>query len=561
MTLPPSILHARELVAELIAQGVRHVVLSPGSRSAPLAYAAYCADRAGLLTVHVKIDERGAGFLALGLAKGGQGPAAVITTSGTAVANLHPAVLEAHHAQVPLLVLSADRPHELRGTGANQTTDQVDLFGPAARLSIDLPAPDVHTDTALTRAATARAVAAARGTASHHRGPVQINCGLREPLAPTAAELAELAGYFGALDGPVTAATLELPPFDFDTAAIEAIGTTVVIAGDGAGLEAAHCATRNGWPLIAEPSARVVGLAHGPLVLAHARPLTEQVTQVLVFGRPTLTRQVQRLMATADQLVIVADSAAPYVDPGRRATRVLPAVPQPWLTAPDRPRSNPWLQDWQQASDAAGTLIDAQVREFPDATAQRVALAVTDSLAALPTLFVGASSPIRDLDLYGRRPAGEGVLANRGLAGIDGTVSTALGIALGLGEPMRALMGDLTFLHDIGGLLREPGALGVDLDIIVLNDHGGAIFDGLEHGQTGDRVLFERVFTTPQHARLERLCAGYGVAHLACAPADLAGVLAETPVGLRVIEVPLDPRDRPVAARRLAGELTRVLGG
>lgn len=572
MSLPPSLLHARELVAELIAQGVRHVVLSPGSRSAPLAYAAYCAAQAGLLEVHVKIDERSGAFLALGIAKGAAGPVAIITTSGTAVANLHPAFLEAHHGQVPLVILSADRPHELRGTGANQTTDQVGIFGTAARLSIDLPAPTQGDDPAHTRAVAARAVATARGTTTNHPGPVQLNCGFREPLAPSAQELVELADYFAALaanasvgvtnDGGETPGIGQMPAA-FDTTELESVATTVVIAGDGAGPEAAFCAQRNGWPLIAEPSAQVKGLIHGSLILKHADDLLEQVTQVLVFGRPTLTRQVQQLMAKpAVNLVIVADSAAPYVDPGRRAALVLTAVPNRWQAPPSQSSETvtPWLEQWQGASNTIAKIIDAHVSGHADTTAQQIALAVSGSCRHSTAVFLGASSPIRDLDLYGRLPQGATVLANRGLAGIDGTVSTALGLALGLGLPVRAIMGDLTFLHDIGGLLREPDAPQVDLDIVVLNDHGGAIFDGLEHGQAGDRGLFNRMFTTPQYANLSQLCAGYGIAHDTVLPAELAAALSEAPNGLRVIEVPLDPADRPSAAARLAVEIGQDFG-
>lgn len=570
MSLPPSLLHARELVAELIVQGVRHVVLSPGSRSAPLAYAAYCAAEAGLLEVHVKIDERSGAFLALGIAKAGPGPAAIITTSGTAVANLHPAFLEAHHGQVPLVVLSADRPHELRGTGANQTTDQVGIFGTAARVSIDLAAPTQDTDPALTRAATAQAVVTARGTTTNHPGPVQLNCGFREPLAPSAQELIDLGGFFTAISptAPIDATRDRGKKLGiFDVTKLESVATTVVIAGDGAGPEAALCAQTNGWPLIAEPSAQVRGLAHGSLILKHAGYLVEQVTQVLVFGRPTLTRQVQQLIARpAVNLVIVGDSAAPYVDPGRRASLVLPIIATPWGVQSERDQDavtpwldTPWLEQWQSRSDTIAKIIDAHVSQHADTTTQQVALAVSRSSPHTPVLFLGASSPIRDLDLYGRLPQGVTVLANRGLAGIDGIVSTALGIALGLGQPVRAIMGDLTFLHDVGGLLREPGAPKVDLDIVVLNDHGGAIFDGLEHGEVGNRDLFNRVFTTPQHANLSQLCAGYGITHESVLPVELTAALSHVPNGLRVIEVPLDPADRLCAAARLTTEIAEAL--
>lgn len=570
MTLPPSLRSAQLILQELIAQGVRHVVISPGSRSAPLAYAAYCAQQAGKLEVHVKIDERSAGFFALGLGKASGVPAAVVTTSGTAVANLHPAVLEAHHASVPMIVLSADRPHELHGTGANQTTEQRGMFGSAVRLAVDLPAPSDKTADASVLAVVARAIAATLGMGTGYRGPVQMNCGFADPLAPTADQLALLRKAFDELRPEPHTQLLRFGAhqdrFTGASAApriasIEAEPYTVVIAGDSAPQAASQLARSQGWPLIAEPSSSVVsqGVPHGPLVLEHAADLVAQTRQVIVFGRPTLTRQVQRLMAHPDtKLVVVTDSGAPFVDPSRTADAVLFGIPDRWYEARSAVGEPHWADAWGTASAKITRALGELTGVAPTFAAHEIAQHVADSVLNTSLLLVGSSSVIRDLDLYATWPAPAQIYANRGLAGIDGTVSTALGIAASVGKPMRAIMGDLTFLHDIGGLLNAIADPGADLDIIVINDQGGAIFAGLEHWRAGDPALFDQMFTTPHAADLGKLCAGYGVDHVKVAPQELGTALQHAPHGIKVIEVMLEAENRKRAQERLKQALART---
>lgn len=580
LDLPPSLLAARSILMELIAQGVRHVVIAPGSRSAPLAYAAYCAQQAGRLNVHVKIDERSAGFFALGLAKAAGVPAAVITTSGTAVANLHPAVLEAHHSGVPMIVLSADRPHELRGTGANQTTDQMALFGSNVRLAIDLPAPVASTSQSSVRSAVVRAVAAAIGAGTNHRGPAQINCGFADPLAPTADQLETLKTSFRDVASPAhtrlkrldlgvlgVEAPSHLVTIDPMIDSIEADQHAVVIAGDGAPVAASLLARRQGWPLLAEPSSQQVdrGIAHGPLVLDHAPELEAQVSQVLVFGRPTLTRQLQRLMASPTvKLIIVEETGAPFVDPSRTADTVIYGIPPQWSgTEPQvtalQPANSTWLGRWNEASDKVAAVLNHLRGSDPTFSAQVIAQQVANVVVDSAGLVVGSSSVIRDLDLYAQWPGPVPVYANRGLAGIDGTISTALGIATELQGSVRVIMGDLTFLHDIGGLLCGPTDAEVNLDIIVINDCGGAIFAGLEHGRAGDDALFTQMFTTPHTANLGQLCAGYNVGFEAVAPQNLRATLEKKAQGIRVVEVSLDSTDRKTARDRLDLALKQAL--
>lgn len=578
--LPPSLLAARSLLAELIAQGVRHVVISPGSRSAPLAYAAYCAQEAAGLNVHIKVDERSAGFFALGLAKASGVPAAVVTTSGTAVANLHPAVLEAHHSGVPMIVLSADRPHELRGTGANQTTDQMGIFGTSVRLAIDLHAPVVTTSQEGIRSVVVRAVAAATGMGNNHCGPVQINCGFADPLAPTAVQLKTLKESFRNLESVAHTRLMQFHPGALGVGAasnqtktdpvidaIDAEPHTVVIAGDGAPVEAGVLAQQRGWPLLAEPSSNQVelGIAHGPLVLDQVPALVNRVTQVIVFGRPTLTRQVQRLMASPTvKLVIVEETGAPFIDPSRTADMVIYGLPQQWRSPePETEKLQSadarWLEAWTEASEKITVVLNRLRRTDPTFSAQLIAQQVADASVENVRLVVGSSSVIRDLDLYANWPGPVPIHANRGLAGIDGTISTALGIATESQKPVRVIMGDLTFLHDIGGLLRGPKEAAVDLDIIVFNDGGGAIFAGLEHGRAGDEELFTQMFTTPHSANLGQLCAGYNVAFESVAPQNLHVALKNRPRGIAVFEVLVDSSDRKTARQRLDSALKQAL--
>ena len=536
----PSTALARVLVDELVRGGVREAVLSPGSRSAPLAFALHRADVAGRLRLHVRIDERSAGFLALGLAKASGRAVPVVTTSGTATANLHPAVLEASHADVPLLLLTADRPPELRGTGANQTIDQVHLYGYAVRMFADVGAPERRAgQNAYWRALTCRALAAATGDAGTASGPVQLNLGLREPLVPEADE-----AWVEALDGregggPWTeriVAVLARPVDDLP-------GRSVVVLGDGPSgpaEQALRLAEARGWPVVAEPSS---GAASSPalvpaaeLVLADPGFLDAHLPdRVLVVGRPTLSRVLGRLVSAAPADVVGA--AGRWSDPARQAGRVLPGVPLPGSGPVDDDWLPAWLAAGSQASDAL-TRVLAATPGLAEPVVAREVLA-----AAGGVLFVGSSKPVRDLFLAGPR-GGVRVLANRGAAGIDGTVSTALGAALADqaagGGQAYALLGDLTFLHDSNGLVIGPQEPRPDLTIVVTNNDGGAIFGTLEQGAPGFEGAFERVFGTPHGVDLAALCAATGTPYtLAVTTAELRDALGPRS-GVRVVEVRSD---------------------
>jgi 2-succinyl-5-enolpyruvyl-6-hydroxy-3-cyclohexene-1-carboxylate synthase len=512
----PSVTQARVIVDELVRCGVTDAVLCPGSRNAPLSFALQAADAAGLLRLHVRIDERTAGFLALGLAVRSGRLVPVSTTSGTAVANLHPAVLEAAHAGVPLLVLGADRPAELVGTGASQTIVQPGIFGPAVRASL-AAAPGASP--AMLRSIVDRAVAAAFAGA---RGPVQLNVPFAEPLVPGPGDPLPPGRAGGAPWTAVPGGVRASAPLPLDPSA-----PTVVVAGHGGP------PARTDAPVVAEPTAASWpgAVRTGPWLLARPdlRP-----AQVVVVGRPTLHRPVQRLLE--DPLVEVY-----AVDDGRTdpqawtdvvgAVRAVGSLPE---LAPDAD----WLHRWKVADAAAGAALDRGL----DAPAAPAGLVLARALLpALPDgaqLVLGSSNPVRDVSLAAVPRPGLRVLSNRGVAGIDGTVSTAIGAALAHPGPSYALMGDLTLLHDTTGLMTGPDEPVPDLTLVVLNDRGGGIFHLLEQGAPEHAGAFERVFGTPHRVDLGALAAATGVPHrrvdgVAAAVAELTRPAR----GLRLLEL------------------------
>lgn len=537
---------ARILIDELIRCGVREAVLSPGSRNAPLAYALRDADEAGRLRLHVRIDERTGAFLALGLAKASGRPVPVVCTSGTAVANLHPAMLEAAHSDVPLIALTADRPLELLGSGANQTTDQARLFGAAARWSATLAdgmaAPAI-------RSAVDRAVAWALGSLSGDPGPAHLNLALREPLVPTPADAPAGTGARG--DGPWTALPAARAAAA-EAAPIELTERTVVIAGDGpaqVGAHAARFAAQHGLPVIAEPSSGAWGgaVAHGPLLLATAWLQRNRPDQAVVVGRPTLSRPVRQLLGAADIRTVGVAHSPRWVDASLALSAVYPVASLDAAPLGVAPPAQ-WLDRWQQAGASAARVLAEQERGRPageSALSPDVARAVCAALPPGALLALGSSSAVRDVELYAQPRPDVLVLAGRGLAGIDGTISTAIGAALALPDrPACALMGDLTFLHDANALVIGPQEPRPDLTVVLVNDDGGAIFATLEQGAPELADSFERVFGTAHGTDFESLCRASGTGYrLAAGPGGLGAALSDAARpggGLQVIEVRID---------------------
>ncbi len=562
--MTPSSALATVLVDELVRNGVREVVLCPGSRSAPLAYAVLAAERAGRLRLHVRVDERSAGFLALGLARGSGAPAVVVTTSGTAVANLHPAVLEAHHGGTPLVVVSADRPHELRGTGANQTTEQPGIFGASTRHAVDVPAPVVRPGLGpFWRSTVCRAIAAATGAVGGLPGPVHLNVCLREPLAP---ELETAPGGGSGTEGRDTGdgwpdalqGRADGEPWvdvggngtgPTEPPALTEVARTLVVVGvtgdPALGERAVAWATERGHPVVAEPfgsaAVRAEAVPHGPLLLTATDWLDAHVPdRVVVVGRPTLSRAVGALLRRPGLRVEVVSEGGQWPDPSHVASAVHPphALRLGGPTTPDDDHG--WSEAWRTAARQIADAVAAQ--PFPWPSGLGVASAVVDGLSGDAVLVLGSSNPVRDVDLAVAGPIADEVLANRGLAGIDGVVSTAVGIALTrTTAPTYALLGDLTFLHDTNGLLVGPDEPTPDLTLVVVNDDGGGIFTTLEHGSPERAGDFERVFGTPTGTDLAALCRAHGIRHDRVSTArDLTAAVTEPPHGIRVVEVVVD---------------------
>ena len=526
-----AIASARELVRVLCSGGVYDVVLCPGSRSAPLAYALADAEAAGLMRLHVRIDERAAGFTALGFALGAQRPVGVVTTSGTAVGELLPAVMEANHAAVPLVVLSADRPAELRGTGANQTTHQPGIFGVHVRFAVDIPAGTCPADSARHALSSARGYGTitdetnnhlAKNAAPHPPGPVHLNIAFRDPLVPASRPAIESVAKAGAEYEADRAtrrdAELVRPagtPASAGSPAHQGSGShTVVVAGHDATALAAVFAAHLDLPLFAEPSSNA---RFGSSAIAPYRLLLDllgrQITKVVVFGRPTLSRPVAALLSRADvEHVLYVPKPVAWFEPGRRRERIISTLAE-LLDFAGRGATR-WLPAWRHAGALAEAAIQDLLASEPGLTGLAVADMVWEHTDG--NLVVGSSNPIRDLDLIAAtdwHPLE--VYANRGLAGIDGTLATATGIALASGVPTRLLVGDLTFLHDVGGMFLGSGEPEPDLQVVVLNDGGGGIFGLLEHGAQETLARYpdavERLFGTPHAVDLSALAAAYGV--------------------------------------------------
>lgn len=525
------------LLDELVRLGLEHVVVCPGSRSQALALTAAALDRAERVHLHVRIDERVAGFLALGLARETRTPVAVIVTSGTAVANLLPAVMEAHHAGVPLLLLTADRPAELRGVGANQATHQPDIFREFTRLAVDAPVPtepDEDGTAVAPRQLARNAWDAATGDVP---GPVHLNLPLREPLAGDLPSFVADAAGVATAAAQATAVSGAHAPDMARTSWPSA--HTIVIAGADAGALAVETAERLRLPLVAEI---VSNARFGTTLVPNYREalrsdrLGGAVERAIVLGHPTLTREVSRLLTRRDVAVFAVRSGAELINLNGATTELTVAE----LDGIDVPLDEQWLASWLT------TTPDATPDGPPTSTITREELvrAVWEATESIDRLMFGSSRLVRTADTV-LAPRDIRVHANRGLAGIDGTIATATGIALAARNTdarsvTRVLLGDLTFLHDVGALLLPPDEVEPRIQVIVGNDGGGTIFDGLEVADVASDADFRRVQYTPHDARIDHLALAYGWEYTrASSAASLAKVLA-TPVGGRqIIEVRL----------------------
>jgi 2-succinyl-5-enolpyruvyl-6-hydroxy-3-cyclohexene-1-carboxylate synthase len=542
----PSTAFGAVFTDELARCGLREVVVAPGSRSTPLAMAFHELERAGRVRLHVRIDERSASFTALGLAKASRRPVAVLCTSGTAAANFHPAVIEADESGVPLLVLTADRPPELRATGASQTIDQVKLYGAAVRWYAEPGVPEKLPGMAgYWRSLACQAWAHAAGAAGTLPGPVHLNLPFRDPLVPDAPTESAAPEWPDALDGRPGGEPWTRVAAPAVTAAAELPWTErgLLVCGDGdydaaALAELADLAERAGWPVLAEPSS---GARCGPnaltgyqYLIASREFMAEHRPEVIVSaGRPGLSRPQSALVGLARS----GGTLVRHVVLTEVAARIR-------LTGAPGGAAGGWLAAWRRADAAAMRAADAVLDREDALTEPAVA---RELLAALPEnalLWAGNSLSVRDIDLVMAPRADVRAMASRGASGIDGTASTAAGAALAHsaahpGARAFALIGDLAFLHDAAGLAIGPGEPRPDLCLVVVNNDGGGIFEALEQAAQPDRDAFERVFGTPHGASVELLAAAFGLPYaLVEHPGELAKAVSGA--GLRVVEARTD---------------------
>jgi len=463
LVVNPSTLLARVIVRQIIEAGVTDVVISPGSRNAPLSLAFYQASTKGLIKLHVRIDERTAAFFALGIAKASGRPVPIVCTSGTAVANYHPAVLEASHTNIPLLVLTADRPAALRKTGANQTTEQARIFGKAVRYFADVSGSVYPMELPFN---------------SLQSGPVHLNIQFEEPVVGDKSD-----NWLNDLTITAPKVFDRKTPGTFYTKSKRGV---LVIGHDRGGLSAESVqkfSEELGWPVIAEdPLTFKSAISHASVFLTSKTIADDLVPDtVVVIGRTTLSRSINAFIKTARKEIVI-DPRMATVDSDRMADQKFTQLP----VVEVQPADAEYAEKWKKYSLRAMKMV-ADISTWSE---QLIAREVAANIPTGTSLFISSSRPIRDLEGFAVARDGVETFANRGLAGIDGNISTALGIASQRKQTI-AVLGDLGFLHDLTGLIHKED---INLKIFVINNDGGGIFSTLsQRGVDG----FEEVFGTP----------------------------------------------------------------
>jgi 2-succinyl-5-enolpyruvyl-6-hydroxy-3-cyclohexene-1-carboxylate synthase len=533
------------LVDEWRALGVRLAVVSPGSRSTPMALAVAESP----LRVEVFHDERSAAFAALGAAKATGVPTLLLCTSGTAAVNFHPAVVEASYAQVPLIVVTADRPPELQGVGAPQTIDQRQLFGPAVRAFIDIGVADDERRHEW-RATATRAFVAATGDSP---GPVQVNVAFREPLVGSVGVLPPRAASASSRQQSVSRRLATQQVSDLLSRLTGRRGIIVAGAGRTSAAQMHELAARLAWPILSDPlsgtrTEHSRAVRHADALLRDAdlaRRLQPQV--VLRFGALPASKVVNGFLRDCAAETITLTDTPRLADPDRRTSLHLVTDTDAAcrdLASLVKPCEAAWCDAWNRAELAARAVVAAMLDDEAVLSEPGIARTVAASLPVGAQLFVSSSMPVRDLEWYAGATDHLVVLANRGANGIDGVVSSALGAAIGTGRTTGLLIGDVAFLHDTNGLLGLA-ARGVDLRIVVVDNRGGGIFSFLPQRASMPTERFEQLFGTPHSADLGALAAAHGVAHVSVrSTTQLREAISEP--GPRVITVRTD-RDENVA--------------
>ena len=523
LVINPSTLLARVIVRQIIEAGVTDVVISPGSRNAPLSLAFYQASRKGLIKLHVRIDERTAAFFALGMAKASGRPVPIVCTSGTAVANYHPAVLEASHTNTPLLVLTADRPASLRKTGANQTTEQARIFGKAVRYFADVSGSVYPMELPF---------------ASLQSGPVHLNIQFEEPLIGDKSDI-----WLNDLEITTPKVFDRKTPGTFHTKSTRGV---LVIGHDRGGLSAE--AVRNfadelGWPVVSEdPLTFKSAISHSSIFLT-SKAIADDLAPdtVVVIGRTTLSRSINSFIKMARKEIVI-DPRLVTVDTDRLADQKFTQIPTVEVQEADAD----YAEKWKKYSLRAQKMVS----DISSWSEQLIAREIAAGIPTGTSLFISSSRPIRDLEGFALAREGIETFANRGLAGIDGNISTALGIASQRKQTI-ALLGDLGFLHDLTGLIHKED---INLKIFVINNDGGGIFSTLaQRGVDG----FEEVFGTPHGLDPAAIAASMGInSKTIDNQVQLTAEISEPIKGLSIVV--LNVPDREVGADFLKGIYNNV---
>jgi 2-succinyl-5-enolpyruvyl-6-hydroxy-3-cyclohexene-1-carboxylate synthase len=551
--LNPGTAMARVLVDELARGGVTEAVIAPGSRSAPLAVAFAEHPR---IRLHVRIDERSAAFLGLGLAKASGNPVPIVCTSGTAAANFHPAVLEASHSQVGLVVLTSDRPPELRGTGANQTMDQIKLYGDAVRFFTEFGVGEARCSmVAYWRSVICRALSAAIG-----KGPVHLNVPFREPLLHDTADEAWPESLEGRSDGqPWTVVRSVSALAEPVVELADPPEKGILVVGDGAWApdRAVAFAEAAGWPIFAEAVSKARLGPNAITTYSQLVAIPDVVERyapelMVTVGKPGLAKFLLNLYPQVPHLVV--DPSAQWADPTRTAVRVVPALPVLGYTRD----SSDWLMAWQRMELAARDELERILGQERELSELGLAQDMAELAGVNAVFFVGSSMPVRCLDLAMRAGPGPWVLANRGVSGIDGCVSTAVGAALAHqaagGGPAFAMLGDLSLIHDQNGLIIGPGEPRPDLTVVVVNNDGGGIFSFLPYA---GMEQFDKLFGTPHGVDFAHTAAAAGWEYQRIVIADeLPGALKGG--GTRLVEVRTDREGSVLFQRQVRDSLTKA---
>lgn len=552
------------LVETLFLRGVRHAIIAPGSRSAPLAFA--FARHPKIESVPV-LDERSAAFFALGLARQHHRPAALVCTSGTAAANFFPAVIEAAESGAPLVVLTADRPPELRACGAGQAIDQQKLYGNYVDFYHECAVPEASLDLLrYLRQIVSQACDHARAG-----GPVHLNCPFRDPLPPI--EDGSAAGLAGQIDGKFFAHLDGPPPLAMAHAAFRpATGRGVIIAGPAQPKNAANYASRLlalaaklGWPVLVDALSPLRHhLAHGVTRVAcydailRNDDLAATLRPEFVLGLegwPT-SKILRAWLERCGAETLLVTPTADGRDALHGRTRQLALAPEHLEIEPARPADAAYVAAWHKAETEARASLEKRFVAAQELVEPKATWLLARHLPAGTPVFVASSMPVRDAEYFWPATKQRHRLHfNRGANGIDGTLSTALGVAHG-GAPAVLLTGDLALLHDSNGFLLKPHFRG-SLTIVLINNRGGGIFEHLPVAQFGD--VFEKFFATPQDADFAKLCAAHKIEHVPVKDWEhftkLIATLPES--GLRVLELKTD-RKRDAGIRK--GLLAKAAG-